>query len=170
MTGGESQDAIETLMKIYRASGDKKYLQPIPKALDYLKRSLLPEGRLARYYELETNKPLYMERRGDTYSLTHDDSRLPSHYGWKIDSRLDEIEEQYNRLARGAATAAASAVNEHDVRRVIDQLDEQGRWITRYSGERLVGQPKFRPGDQYISSAVFSENIELLSKYLQQTR
>ena len=26
VTGGESQDVLETLMKIYRATGDKKYL------------------------------------------------------------------------------------------------------------------------------------------------
>ena len=62
ITGGESQDVIETLMKIYRTTGDKKYLEPIPRALAYLKKSLLPDGRLARYYEMQTNRPLYMTR------------------------------------------------------------------------------------------------------------
>lgn len=101
ITGGESQDAIETLLKIHRATGEKKYLEPIPAALNYLKRSRLPDGRLARYYELRTNKPLYMTRRGDEYSLTHDDSNLPDHYGWKIDSRLEAIEREYAEAAGG---------------------------------------------------------------------
>ena len=96
VTGGESQDAIETLMKIYRTTGDKKYLAPIPRALAYLKKSLLPDGRLARYYELKTNRPLYMTRDGDEYSLTYDDSMLPDHYGWKVNARLPAIASQTN--------------------------------------------------------------------------
>ena len=79
ITGHESQDAIETLIKVYRLTGDKKYLAPIPRALAYLKKSVLADGRLARYYELKTNRPLYMARRGDEYSLTYDDSKLPDH-------------------------------------------------------------------------------------------
>ena len=51
ITGGESQDAIETLLKIYRATGDKKYLEPIPRALAYLKKvaaARRPAGPLLR--------------------------------------------------------------------------------------------------------------------------
>ena len=36
----------------------------------------LPDGRLARYYELGANRPLYVQRRGKVYSLTYDDSAL----------------------------------------------------------------------------------------------
>jgi PelA/Pel-15E family pectate lyase len=49
VTGGESQDVLETLLKIYRVTGDKKYLAPFPAALAYLKKSQLKDGRLARY-------------------------------------------------------------------------------------------------------------------------
>ena len=51
------QPVIETLMEIYRVTSDRKYLEPIPRALVYLKRSILPDGKLARYYELKTNNP-----------------------------------------------------------------------------------------------------------------
>ncbi len=64
-------------MKISLATKDRKYLQPIPGALAYLRASLLADGRLARYYELKTNRPLYMNRRGKTYTLTYDDSNFP---------------------------------------------------------------------------------------------
>ena len=38
------------------------------------------------------------------------------------------------------------------------------------SGERLVGQPRFAPNTRYISSAVFSRNVETLSEYLMAAR
>ena len=33
----------------------------------------------------------------------------------------------------------------------------------------ITGQPKFKTGMVYLSSAVFSENLELLSSYLAET-
>src|SRR4029078_13339947 len=60
--GLESEDAVRTLMKIFRLTGDQKCLEPIPRALAYLKKCRLPDGRMARYYELQTNRPLYMNR------------------------------------------------------------------------------------------------------------
>ena len=71
---------METLIRIARHTGRKEYLGPIPRALGYLRRSLLPDGRVARYYELGTNRPLYTDAG---YRLTYDDSAAPGHYGWK---------------------------------------------------------------------------------------
>jgi PelA/Pel-15E family pectate lyase len=173
ITGGESQDVLETLLVIHRATGDAKYLDPIPRALAYLKRSLLPDGRLARFYELRTNRPLYMERIGETYTLTHDDSNLPGHYGWKVSSRLSEIEVEYNSLKGGGHPATRTPDTpalERKAREVIDGLDGDGRWIRVYDGEPLVGQTKFPPKTPYLSSEVFRRNIETLSDYLIATR
>ena len=169
ISGHESQEAIETLMVIYEATGDGKYLEPIPRALAYLKRSLLPDGRLARFYELKTNRPLYMFRRGEVYTLTYDDADVPSHYGWKFESRLDEIESRYEQLKHSAGPVAASPSSadlEPQVRKIIDSLDQEGRWLSIYRGEGLVGQPKFKPDQVYIASEVFSRNIEMLCEYL----
>lgn len=173
ISGDESQEVIETLMEIYAATGDRKYLEPIPRALAYLKRSLLPDGRLARFYELKTNKPLYMSRRSDVYTLTYDDSNLPSHYAWKIHSRLDNIEARYNRLKRDASVTTASrtaADLQQQVRQINENLDEKGRWLSTYQGEHFVGQPKFKLNTPYIASEVFSRNIETLSEYLMATQ
>ncbi|MCA9221575.1 MAG: pectic acid lyase [Planctomycetales bacterium] len=168
VTGGESQDAIETLMTIYRVTGDEKYLQPIPAALAYLRKSLLDDGRLARYYELQTNKPLYMNRNGRDYYLTHDDRNLPDHYGWKIVSRLDELAAAYERCRAGDRTTPelSQSALEQQVRTIIANLDDQDRWMSVYDGERLIGQPKFAVGDRYLSSQLFSDNLETLSRFL----
>lgn len=170
VAGRESQDVMESLLKIYQLSKDEKYLAPIITGVKYLEKSLLPDGRLSRYYELETNKPLYMERSGNTYSLTHDDSNLPNHYGWKAESRLESIKMRY-RLVKSGKPLPTGLIEEDELLRksveIIKNLDDQGRWITTYEGERLIGQAKFKVGDPYISSEIFSENIKTLSRYLE---
>jgi PelA/Pel-15E family pectate lyase len=169
ITGWESQDAMETLLKIFRQTGAKKYLEPIPRALTYYKRNLLPDGRIARYLEFKTNKPLYMDAR---YQLTYDDSAVPQHYGWKQSVRFDAIEKAYQDAVAGraAATVPAASGLEKDVRKILGALDAEGRWITTYAGERLVGQPKFGDGFQYLSSDVFSRNVGTLSDYVASAR
>jgi PelA/Pel-15E family pectate lyase len=165
----ESQDVMETLIKISRHTGKQKYLEPIPRALGYFKKCLLPDGKVARYYELETNRPLYMDAE---YRLTYDDSTAPSHYGWKQIARFEEIKKAYQDAQSGAAPARARSAKEleEDVRRIIRDLDEEGRWVTTYAGERLVGQPKFGSSFRYISSDVFSRNIEILCEYVASSR
>jgi hypothetical protein len=162
----ESQDAIETLLKVYRLTGDEKYLEPIPRALAYLRKSLLPDGRHARYYELRNNKPLYMTR---DYQLTNSDANLPTHYGFKTESRLDEVEAAFQAVKGGKPPkpARTAAELEKEVRRIIRELDAQGRWLSKYAGEGLIGQTKFPMGALYLSSEQFSRNLETLAEYVQ---
>ena len=79
IAGRESEDAIETLLYLTEVTGEKRFLEPIPRSIAWLKRSQLPDGQIARFYELSTNTPLYFVK--DTYELTYDDSNLPTHYG-----------------------------------------------------------------------------------------
>ena len=169
VTGWESQDVIKTLIKIAGATNDRKYLEPIPRALEYLRRSLLPDGRIARYYELRTNRPLYMD---SAYRLTYDDSDAPAHYGWKQSAHLDKIALAYEQAKGGAWPVKPRDLKdlEEDARKIVAALDEKGRWISNYAGESLVGQPKFAPSFPYLSSAVFSRNAEILSDYLRLAR
>jgi len=176
ISGDESQEAIETLFAIYKATGDDKYLQPVPAALAYLKRSELPGGRLARYYELKTNRPLYMSRRGRQYSLTYSDANLPKHYAFKTTSHVAALEEKYKQLKHGKRAAKQPPVSEKQVRekqarKILAALDDAGRWVSTYqAGERLVGQPKFAAGAKYLSSELFSRNLEKLSEYVETAR
>jgi len=168
----ESQDVIEALLVIHAYTKDRAYLAPIPRALSYLKSSRLADGRLARYYEMQTNRPLYMSRRGKTYTLTYDDSALPSHYGWKIASRVEEIQKRYDAARRGwpGTRKPTAAALKAEAARVVAELDDRGRWISTYAGEALVGQPKFRTGERYISSAVFAHNLATLAAFVSGTK
>src|SRR5690606_7667251 len=120
---------------------------------------------------MRTNRPLYMQREGKVYRPTHDDSNLPDHYGWKNPSRLGHIKDVYRARLAGKSFAEASApppVDEAVVAKILSALDAEGRWITRHDGDetRLVGQPKFATGEEYLSSATFAENLSALARYL----
>ena len=92
---------MRTLIVLFHETGDPRFLSPIPAALEYLRRSTLPDGSLARFYELKTNRPLYFARSGKVYELTYIvGQRLPAHYAFVVDSRLDAIETEYRRLAK----------------------------------------------------------------------
>lgn len=168
ISGRESEDVLVALLRIAEATGDKGYLDPVVPAVKYLESSLLPDGRLARYYELETNRPLFMKRTGKLYELTHDDSDLPGHYGWKNENQLELIKSGWRAVAAGTPLAAVldPPPTEADVEAVLGALDGMGRWMSRYAGERLIGQAKFAEGDEYLSSEVFADNVRTLSRYL----
>ena len=163
IAGHESQSVVGLLIEIAELTNDEKYLQTLPAAIAYLRRSVLPDGQIARYYELKTNRPLYMRRDGEEYSLTFDDSDLPSHYSWKSKSQVDKLQKQLDNFGKPTKPRKYTG---QEVDQIIQELDEQGRWITTANGDRLVGQAKLKPGEQFISSAAFSENITVLSEFL----
>ncbi len=172
VTGGESQGAMRTLMNLYRHTGNRKYLEPIPKALDYLERSELSEGRLARFYELKSNRPLYFTK---DYQLTYSDADMPTHYGFQVGSGVARLRRQYERLAETdadeleaarqtiARPPALSARLIEQTRRVVHSIDDRGAWVEE-------GWLKcFDRDDQsgrVITSRTFAANIRLLGRYL----
>lgn len=172
VSGGESQGALRTLLTLYRRTGNQKYLEPVPRALAYLRRSRLPDGRLARFYELESNRPLYFTK---DYVLTNDDGNVPTHYSFKVADNTDAIARDYERLkvlspARlreapsrvPSVTPAAVA----DVKSIISAQDVQGRWV---EPGRLRSQGAGGSG-RIIRCATFNRNVESLSRYLAATK
>lgn len=182
ISGGESQGIIAALMTIYAETGDRAFLAPIPKAMAYLRTCQLPDGRLARFYELQTNKPLYFTK---AYELTHDGSDVPTHYGFTVASKLDELQRKHDKVsamsaeqlaelrapkpdkakvdgakADGGKAAAALA---QEARAAIAALDERGAWV---EDGRLKYHPKNDPTNRVITSETFIKNAGVLSRYL----
>jgi hypothetical protein len=171
ISGGESQGVIAALLRLYVETGERRFLEPVPKALAYLRRSALPDGRLARFYELKTNKPLYFTKQ---YELTHDDGDVPTHYAFKVASRLDALEKEYERVAglteaqraelRSSMMRPATAVpSEKSVRAVIGALDDRGAWV---EDGRLRYHGKDDDTPRVIESTTFIRNIGVLSRYV----
>lgn len=172
VTGGESQDVLLALLRLAEETRDARYLEPLPRAIEYLRRSRLPGGRLARFYEIRTNRPLYFTR---SYELTHDDGDLPTHYGFTVGSRLERIGREVERVRAAVAAVSAPARPPEPppgtdalaagARWAIASLDAEGRWVEE---GRLRSGPS--PTGRIIDSATFIRNVEALSRYLEATR
>lgn len=157
ISGRESQRVMKTLLRLYRETAKKKYLDPIPRAVDYFRRSRLPDGRLARFYELKTNRPLYLDRK---YRLTYDDSDLPTHYAFKVYNGIESIAREYERVRKtpltelqksfeGTSPEMMDALMEK-TNEIIYSLDERGAWV-----EKGV-----------IKTTTFIRNVEVLCEFL----
>ncbi len=174
VTGGESQGVLRTLLELYRETGQTKYMEPIPRALAYLRRSRLPNGGLARFYELQTNKPLYFT---SDYQLTYDGRDAPTHYAFEVPDATQAIERELDRLMDTRSDPAAlqgrkkpARVNPPgiaEVEAVLEAQDDRGRWIE--GGGLRYHRPK-DPAIRVIRSQTFSRNVEILSRYLRSER
>ncbi len=169
VTGGESQGVIRTLMMLYTETGDAKYLEPIPRALNYLRRSRLPNGQLARFYELRSNKPLYFTK---TYELTYDDGDMPTHYAFKVRDDTDAIAREFERVKNLSVLdlkknptipPRVTDALRKEVSAIIAAQDARGRWIEegrlRYHGPN-------DPTTRVIRSATFADHVETLCRFI----
>lgn len=162
--GRESQEIIATLIRLHSATGEPKYLEPIPRAIAYFRSSLRPDGRLARFYELDTNRPIYFTRQGGgRHQLTYDDDRIASGYGYIVDSRLDELEAAYNAAANGQIPMPSEQTTAEVAGDIIAALDDRGAWV---EAGRLRHH-KVEPPGGVINSATFANNVTLLCGYLE---
>jgi PelA/Pel-15E family pectate lyase len=161
VTGGESQDAMEALIFVAEALKEPKYLEPVARAIAYLRKSLLADGRLARFYELKTNRPLWLNTK---YEVVYTDDDLPTHYGFKVASRLDRIEQELDRAKAGKPRAAGAPSADRlraAARKAIDALDAEGRWVEVVSPRRGL------PEGPWIRSETFVGNVEALCRFLE---
>ena len=170
VTGGESHGAMRILLHVYRETGDAKYLEPIPRALAYLRRSRLPDGRLARFYGLWSNWPRFFTK---DYRLTYDSSDMPTHYAFKVGDQTDSVAREYEHLRAGGSAKPDSPPRrpgrppEGRVRAVIAALDERGRWVEE---GRLRTHGDADPTRRVIDSRTFIRNVETLARYLDASR
>ena len=171
ITGRESEDAIETLLYLTEITGEKRFLEPIPRAIAWLKRSQLPDGQIARFYELNTNKPLYFVK--DTYELTYDDSNLPTHYGFKSRSNVEKLEERFNVLEAGGqpkSSRRSLKSLKKDAEEILVQQDATGRWITDKNGKAVLNADGKDPEKLFIESEVFSKHLSRLAEFMTAVR
>lgn len=166
ITGGESQGAMLLLLDLYERTGKRAYLDAVGKALPYYRRSLLPDGRLARFYELKTNKPLYFTRE---YELTFSDADMPTHYSFKVSSGLSKIEKRHKELGAkpwqppGKAGPSRARPSASAVRVVLGAMDERGAWVEEGALRYWGGSD---PTRKIIDPRTFVENVRMLAAYV----
>jgi PelA/Pel-15E family pectate lyase len=175
ITGGESQGILKTLLLLYRETGKKKYLEPIPRALAYYRKLRLPTSGdvsayrakacpagsicMARFYELKTDRPLYITKgtrvnvRGKSssllggYELSYSDASVITHYG--VITRGEGFEQAEAEYAR--VTAAGPATLKRPVR------------LSGLSPWSAAGGTEVSPSQQELAAAA-AEAIRTLDK------
>lgn len=156
VSGSESQRVVLTLIRLHAVTGEKRFLEPVAPAIAWMKRSLLPDGQLARFYELKTNRPLYMTRE---YAVTYEDTDLPTHYAFKVKADLARLEAA---LAdpKLALPAPSKKPSDATVRTILAGLDERGAWVEE-------GTLKYHKVDgKLIRCETFIRNVNALTMYL----
>lgn len=175
---GESVGAIRLLIDLHLETGEARYLEPIPRAIAWFRRSEIAPGRWARMYELRTNTPIYGDRDGKIKYRVEDLSpERQTGYSWKGPYGFPAVEKHHaevvsagrERVLADRAAAAAKARTpagraarakalEPRVREIIAALDAQGRWLAP-AGRR---QP-----EPQITTSAFIANLGVLCDYLE---
>lgn len=174
---GESVGAIRLLVDLHLETGEARFLEPIPRALAWFRRSELSPGTWARMYELRTNVPIYGDRDGKIkYRIEDLSPERQTGYSWKGPYGFPAVERYYQEImaagreriladraaaAAKARTASARAARakllEPRVREIIAALDAQGRWL---------GSAGRRPGP-HITTDRFIAHLGVLCDYLE---
>ena len=99
------------MLRFYQFTGDKKYLDPIPKVIKWLESVRFnPEKAEERsavptYIEIGTKRPIYVHRKGSnvkfgSYYVDTKDSPLLGHSSGKRSIELKKLKSEYDRLSR----------------------------------------------------------------------
>ena len=175
----ESGGAMRLLVDLYLETGDEKYLEPLPRAIAWFKRSEIAPNTWARMYELHTNTAIYGDRDGQIkYRIEDLSPERQTGYSWKSSYGMPAVFSYYEEVKSAgrtailakrkaveakAKTAAGKASRakalEPAVRRAIDSLDAQGRWIGA-AGRKAGGQPQ-------ITTQAFILNMRALADYVE---
>ncbi len=159
----ESAGALRTLVELWLATGETKWLEPVPPALKWFAKTKLKDGRWARFYELVTDQPLYC--KAGTYELTKDDSDLPTHYAFKTE---DDFQKNLDQIAAQIAGGREAALRA----RALPETEK--KWASAAKGASGKVQVALREQDQkgwwledgMIDAGLFVKHFAAMTTYV----
>lgn len=137
---------IKTLIALYQYTDNYKYLRPIRAAISWTEYSKLND-EWARFYEMETNLPIYGDiDRKIHYTLEEISEERRHGYRWHGTFGIPSAVQQYEALF-------AFTESDLEVIRIVQEQDYRGRWVR----------------DEKIHMEDFVKNLNLLCDYLDNT-
>ena len=132
------------LLRFYEYTGDRKFLAPVPRAIEWLESCRLPEAddedsmvTHPTFVDPNTNEPIYVHRKGS--NVTHgyyyadcDDEHLLGHYRGKCRVSIDRLRDEYQRVS---ALSPEEAVRNSPLK--VGRFTEDGTPQTFYQLNRL---------------------------------
>lgn len=159
VTAGESLGVMRFLLDLNAVTGDAALIAGIPAALKWYERSRLPDGSYARFYELQTNRALFMTK---AYELTDKDDDLPTHYGFK----LTGLEANLQKLQQALSLPAAQRLPAYlktDLPKAGEVKSVVGKVRDALRSQQADG--RWQKGRE-LDAKELSKNITLLAHYL----
>lgn len=195
LSTSDTMDNLDCLMDMYEFTGDRRYLEPIPRALDWLDSSIMPDGGIGTFLEEGTNRALAATFVGDSgtpesVAITYNLAEAMGGYGFKRDNFTTKpARERYARLKNAVWTPPAETAKssreadlkraagmEKDIRGIVAGLDPQGRWTE--DGRMYTKRYCFKNDMEYegpvlkngwVRTGTFIRNMGRLSEYVRLT-
>ncbi len=195
-TSYTTRNCINDLQNFYLMTGDRRYLKPVPEAIEWLEKStleFLDDGRhqLANYYELGTNKPLFMHITGEFnekgYALYRwDNDPTGTNYTLSVFD-IKTMKKSYEEIsaltpkeavarykAQKGAESPVTRVDPAKVGELIKALDKHGAWVEEI---RVYGSTSNDPDYPWANTKIqgisvnsYIRNMRTFIHYLENIR
>ncbi len=195
LSTSDTMDNLDCLMDMYEFTGDRRYLEPVPRALDWLDSVVSPDGRIGTFLEEGTNRALGAKFVGDSgtpesVAITYNLAEAMGGYGFeRTGFTTKPARARYNRLKNAAWTPPSppsrpdgesaskrAAGMEENVRTIVANLDSRGRWTE--DGRMYTKRYCFKNDMEYegpvlkngwVRTGTFIRNMERLIEYARLT-
>jgi hypothetical protein len=190
---GQTVTCIRDLEEYYMITGDKRYLNGIPYAIEWLENSYLPENHKMNdrvthsvFYELGTNKPLYAHREGTSiekgrYWVDYEPKDFLEHYGAQLRVDVPAVRKEFERVnaltpaeaqaeykAKKESPRKVRKIDPGEVEKLISSMDNRGAWVEKLNVPDfidLIHNP--RKEFMGINTATYIRNMRMLINYLE---
>ncbi|MCA9439054.1 MAG: hypothetical protein KC978_24935, partial [Candidatus Omnitrophica bacterium] len=173
----------------YGMTGDRRFLRPIPDAIDWLETTKVPpedsvDGNThPQFVELGTNKALYAHREGKSmeegrYWVDYEAGNFPGHYGMQGKIDIEGLRKKYEEMSALNPEEAMERYQKEknkptiktspeEVQSILNSMIEKGTWIEDLSMPDHTDW-KYKPRTEFrgISVRTFAKNLRALAAYL----
>jgi hypothetical protein len=154
----ETAGSIDFLIDLFVETGERKYLAAATLAADWLKTSRLPDGTWSRYYEIGSNRPMYVDNNN---RVVFEPINLLDHYGTRGTFDIPQVLRRLDQANSGSTVAPSPLwiyptddLSETElaanVKGLITRQDPSGRWVV----------------DGWVDGATFVDAVFALSQFL----
>jgi hypothetical protein len=155
----ETAGAADTLLELYRRTKDQRFLQAAKDAASWLTSVRQPDGKWARFYELETDRPLFVDGSGN---LTYDPMSLHRGYMFRGTWDIPQVLERVAAAGKGELAPRPYWPSAADKIGGRDNLEAQVRAIS----VRRRSVPDSWIDDGWIRSQAFIDSVFIVDRYL----
>lgn len=175
---GESIGVCDTLIDLYLATGENRFLEPLPKAFEWYDTHRLANGKLARLYEPGTQRPVYGRR--DIAQPVYEFENACSGYSWQADWYPSDAKQAYQRIqavgrvafalerAKHRPPATAQSL-EKSAQRACETLSSDGLWVRAPDKSDLeeYAQANVPPSTPMVKMDLFVHHATAIMDYLE---